>query len=73
MASGERGQGLEEGISQVAVAGNGEFGPTMVWNFPLAVTWKSSTPFGWPQVGRSCGVFGSKHLSIGHSTALLWP
>nr|XP_054762522.1 B9 domain-containing protein 1-like [Lytechinus pictus] len=41
--------GLEEGISQVCkknVYGNQYF----VWNFPLDVTFKSTNPYGWPQL-----------------------
>ncbi|XP_071493301.1 B9 domain-containing protein 1-like [Diadema antillarum] len=41
--------GLEEGISQVCkknVYGNQHF----IWNFPLDVTFKSTNPYGWPQL-----------------------
>ncbi|KAJ8037662.1 B9 domain-containing protein 1 [Holothuria leucospilota] len=41
--------GLEEGISQVCkrnTYGHRDF----VWNFPLEVTFKSTNPYGWPQL-----------------------
>ncbi|XP_066833852.1 B9 domain-containing protein 1 isoform X2 [Anser cygnoides] len=45
----ESGEGLEEGISQItsksAVAPT-----TLVWNFPIEITFKSTNPSGWPQI-----------------------
>ncbi|KAL4658394.1 B9 domain-containing protein 1 isoform X1 [Arapaima gigas] len=41
--------GLEEGISQISSQGHGtQCG--LVWNFPLEITFKSTNPFGWPQI-----------------------
>ena len=43
--------GQEEGISQIArKGGDGGEGPALVWNFPLDITFRSTCPFGWPQV-----------------------
>ncbi|XP_018620074.1 B9 domain-containing protein 1 isoform X1 [Scleropages formosus] len=44
--------GLEEGISQIACRGQGTQ-PALVWNFPLEITFKSTNPFGWPQIAVS--------------------
>ncbi|XP_066416862.1 B9 domain-containing protein 1 [Molothrus aeneus] len=41
--------GLEEGISQIA--SKSSVSPTtLVWNFPIDITFKSTNPFGWPQI-----------------------
>ncbi|RXN03478.1 B9 domain-containing 1 [Labeo rohita] len=40
--------GLEEGISQITSKGRGS--QSLVWNFPLDITFKSTNPFGWPQI-----------------------
>ncbi|KAK3925628.1 B9 domain-containing protein 1 [Frankliniella fusca] len=45
--------GLEEGISQVGRCSTDER-RIFVWNFPLEVTFKSTNPFGWPQLIISC-------------------
>lgn len=37
-------QGLEEGISQITSKGRGS--QSLVWNFPLDITFKSTNPFG---------------------------
>lgn len=37
-------QGLEEGISQITSKGRGSL--SLVWNFPLDITFKSTNPFG---------------------------
>lgn len=44
-----RPQGIEAGISQVA---NKEAGgnQTIVWNFPVDMTFRTTEPFGWPQL-----------------------
>ncbi|KAK3532502.1 hypothetical protein QTP86_018525 [Hemibagrus guttatus] len=41
--------GLEEGISQITSKGR-DSSQNLVWNFPLDITFKSTNPFGWPQV-----------------------
>ncbi|XP_067002744.1 B9 domain-containing protein 1 [Anabrus simplex] len=41
--------GLEEGISQIAKCSK-DARQMFVWNFPLDVTFKSTNPFGWPQL-----------------------
>uniref|UniRef100_A0A674HB22 B9 domain-containing protein 1 n=1 Tax=Taeniopygia guttata TaxID=59729 RepID=A0A674HB22_TAEGU len=42
-------QGLEEGISQIT--SKSSVSPTtLVWNFPIDITFKSTNPFGWPQI-----------------------
>ncbi|KFO77134.1 B9 domain-containing protein 1, partial [Cuculus canorus] len=41
--------GLEEGISQIS--SKSDVSPTtIVWNFPIDITFKSTNPFGWPQI-----------------------
>ncbi|XP_062359650.1 B9 domain-containing protein 1 [Cinclus cinclus] len=41
--------GLEEGISQIT--SKSSVSPTtLVWNFPIDITFKSTNPFGWPQI-----------------------
>ncbi|XP_071962262.1 B9 domain-containing protein 1-like [Antedon mediterranea] len=53
--------GLEEGVSQVSKKSQ-DGRQTFVWNFPLEVTFKSTNPFGWPQLVLSCygqDVFGT--------------
>ncbi|XP_051632843.1 B9 domain-containing protein 1 [Manacus candei] len=41
--------GLEEGISQIT--SKSDVSPTtLVWNFPIDITFKSTNPFGWPQI-----------------------
>ncbi|KAL5242348.1 hypothetical protein ACI65C_009758 [Semiaphis heraclei] len=41
--------GIEEGISQIAQKSQDER-QQVVWNFPLDVSFKSSNPYGWPQL-----------------------
>ncbi|XP_047000449.1 B9 domain-containing protein 1 isoform X2 [Schistocerca americana] len=41
--------GTEEGISQLSKRSNDER-QTCTWNFPLEITFKSTNPFGWPQL-----------------------
>ncbi|XP_026877994.2 B9 domain-containing protein 1 [Electrophorus electricus] len=41
--------GLEEGISQITSKGR-DSSRSLVWNFPLDITFKSTNPFGWPQI-----------------------
>ena len=42
-------QGLEWGVSQLSMKGtNGD--NTIVWNFPVDITFKSSNAHGWPKV-----------------------
>uniref|UniRef100_A0A8C4QPG2 B9 domain-containing protein 1 n=1 Tax=Eptatretus burgeri TaxID=7764 RepID=A0A8C4QPG2_EPTBU len=53
--------GLEEGISQISTKNQGSQ-ELLVWNFPLDVTFKSTNPFGWPQLVLSVygpDVFGN--------------
>ncbi|KAJ3223773.1 B9 domain-containing protein 1 [Chytriomyces hyalinus] len=53
--------GLEDGLTQMARAStsatfsqamysSGAFSRTCVWNFPIDVCFKSTNPFGWPQL-----------------------
>jgi len=42
--------GQEEGITQIARKDSDFGGQKVVWNFPLDVTFRSTCPFGWPQV-----------------------
>uniref|UniRef100_H2Y8E3 B9 domain-containing protein 1 n=1 Tax=Ciona savignyi TaxID=51511 RepID=H2Y8E3_CIOSA len=52
--------GLEEGISQITRRSRDER-QLFVWNFPLDITYKSTNPYGWPQLVVSCygpDVFG---------------
>jgi len=66
--------GIEEGISQITKKSNDER-QLFIWNFPLEITYKSTNPFGWPQIVISCyGTdmlgrdvvrgYGSTHLPI---------
>ncbi|XP_057313566.1 B9 domain-containing protein 1-like [Hydractinia symbiolongicarpus] len=53
--------GSEEGLSQITLKGN-DAKQLFLWNFPLDVTFKSTSPFGWPQLVISCygpDVFGT--------------
>ncbi|XP_015215859.1 B9 domain-containing protein 1 isoform X2 [Lepisosteus oculatus] len=45
----EGASGLEEGISQIASKSR-DSQQRCVWNFPLDITFKSTNPFGWPQI-----------------------
>lgn len=52
--------GSEEGLSQVTAKGSNN--QVFIWNFPLDITFKSTSPFGWPQLVISCygpDVFGT--------------
>ncbi|XP_024420567.1 B9 domain-containing protein 1 isoform X1 [Desmodus rotundus] len=53
--------GLEEGISQITSKSH-DVRHALVWNFPIDVTFKSTNPFGWPQIVLSVygpDVFGN--------------
>ncbi|XP_045680591.1 B9 domain-containing protein 1 isoform X2 [Phyllostomus hastatus] len=53
--------GLEEGISQITSKSH-DVRHSLVWNFPIDVTFKSTNPFGWPQIVLSVygpDVFGN--------------
>lgn len=53
--------GLEEGISQITSKSQ-DVRQTLVWNFPIDVTFKSTNPYGWPQIVLSVygpDVFGN--------------
>ncbi|XP_062444525.1 B9 domain-containing protein 1 [Rhea pennata] len=41
--------GLEEGISQITSKSDAA-NSTLVWNFPIDITFKSTNPSGWPQI-----------------------
>lgn len=41
--------GLEEGITQIA-SKSSQASHRLIWNFPLATTFKSTNPSGWPQL-----------------------
>ena len=43
--------GLSDGLSQSARRREGALDHRVVWNFPIDVTFRSTSPFGWPQVG----------------------
>lgn len=45
--------GLEEGISQITKKSCDER-QLFVWNFPLEIAYKSTNPYGWPQLVISC-------------------
>ncbi|KAM9046024.1 B9 domain-containing protein 1 isoform 2-T2 [Megaptera novaeangliae] len=54
-------QGLEEGISQITSKSQ-DARRALVWNFPIDVTFKSTNPYGWPQIVLSVygpDVFGN--------------
>jgi hypothetical protein len=42
-------QGIDSGFSQVAQKGSAG-DASVVWNFPIDVTFKSTNPFGWPRL-----------------------
>ncbi|XP_053707884.1 B9 domain-containing protein 1 isoform X2 [Synchiropus splendidus] len=53
--------GLEEGITQITCKGS-QTSHTLIWNFPLEITFKSTNPSGWPQLVLSVygpDVFGN--------------
>ncbi|XP_053424615.1 B9 domain-containing protein 1 isoform X1 [Nycticebus coucang] len=53
--------GLEEGISQITSKSQ-NVRRELVWNFPIDVTFKSTNPYGWPQIVLSVygpDVFGN--------------
>ncbi|XP_055432338.1 B9 domain-containing protein 1 isoform X2 [Bubalus kerabau] len=53
--------GLEEGISQITSKSQ-DARRVLVWNFPIDVTFKSTNPYGWPQIVLSVygpDVFGN--------------
>ncbi|XP_039703450.1 B9 domain-containing protein 1 isoform X2 [Pteropus medius] len=53
--------GLEEGISQITSKSQ-DMRQALVWNFPIDVTFKSTNPYGWPQIVLSVygpDVFGN--------------
>uniref|UniRef100_A0A8C5W5P0 B9 domain-containing protein 1 n=1 Tax=Microcebus murinus TaxID=30608 RepID=A0A8C5W5P0_MICMU len=53
--------GLEEGISQITSKSR-DACQALVWNFPIDITFKSTNPFGWPQIVLSVygpDVFGN--------------
>ena len=43
-------QGIDTGFSQVARKGSSSGDTSIVWNFPVDVTFKSTNPFGWPRL-----------------------
>ncbi|XP_030882371.1 B9 domain-containing protein 1 isoform X3 [Leptonychotes weddellii] len=54
-------KGLEEGISQITSKSQ-DVRRALVWNFPIDVTFKSTNPYGWPQIVLSVygpDVFGN--------------
>ena len=48
---------LEEGISQVTTATGGP-DSSFVFNFPVEISFRSTNPFGWPQMAFSVHSFG---------------
>jgi B9 domain-containing protein 1 len=42
--------GLSDGLSQSARRREGGTDHKVVWNFPVDVTFRSTSPYGWPQV-----------------------
>ena len=40
--------GQEEGISQISKSLSGN--EKSIWNFPLDITFRSTSPYGWPQI-----------------------
>ncbi|XP_017008990.3 B9 domain-containing protein 1 isoform X2 [Drosophila takahashii] len=49
--------GPQHGLTQLATNKRGHFNEPIVFNMPIEVTYKSTSPFGWPQILVS--VFGS--------------
>lgn len=45
-------QGLDTGLSQIAQRAGGQ-DTSVVWNFPIDVTFKSTNAFGWPRIALS--------------------
>lgn len=42
----------------------GELQPSVVWNFPIDIVYKSTNAFGWPRVVVAVSIFGPKMYSI---------
>mmetsp|Transcript_44179 Transcript_44179/g.140597 ORF Transcript_44179/g.140597 Transcript_44179/m.140597 type:complete len:205 (+) Transcript_44179:202-816(+) len=49
-------EGVEDGITQVTRKSPSNPDSNLVWNFPLDITYKSTNPFGWPQM--CLGIYG---------------
>jgi len=62
-------KGVEEGITQMSSSSGTsvEAWQVAVWNFPIDVTFRSTCPFGWPQIVVS--VYGND--AFGHSDKIL--
>uniref|UniRef100_A0A2K5MGS1 B9 domain-containing protein 1 n=1 Tax=Cercocebus atys TaxID=9531 RepID=A0A2K5MGS1_CERAT len=69
--------GLEEGISQITSKSQ-DVRQALVWNFPIDVTFKSTNPYGWPQIVLSVygpDVFGNdvvRGYGAVHVLTLTW-
>ncbi|EDV43076.1 uncharacterized protein Dana_GF18301 [Drosophila ananassae] len=59
--------GPQHGLTQLATNRSGHFNEPIVFNMPIEVTYKSTSPFGWPQILVS--VFG-RNGSQGRETLL---
>ncbi|KAH8316002.1 hypothetical protein KR074_004992 [Drosophila pseudoananassae] len=59
--------GPQHGLTQMATNRSGHFNEPIVFNMPIEVTYKSTSPFGWPQILVS--VFG-RNGSQGRETLL---
>jgi len=64
--------GPDTGLSQIARRGNSADG-SVIWNFPIDVTFKSTNPFGWPRIAISVyGVDGlGRDVVIGYGSLLI--
>ncbi|CAM9855069.1 unnamed protein product [Chrysoparadoxa australica] len=64
--------GLDTGLSQIARKSSGA-DTSIVWNFPIDLTLKSTNAFGWPRIAIS--VFGVDHLGrdvvVGYGSMLV--
>ncbi|KAH8295112.1 hypothetical protein KR018_007269 [Drosophila ironensis] len=59
--------GPQHGLTQLATNRSGHFNEPIVFNMPIEVTYKSTSPFGWPQILVS--VFGRNGI-LGRETLL---
>lgn len=64
--------GPDTGLSQIAHRGNSVNG-SVVWNFPIDVTFRSTNPFGWPRIAISIyGVDGlGRDVVVGYGSLLI--
>jgi B9 domain-containing protein 1 len=65
--------GLDTGLSQTACKSRSAFDDTIIWNFPIDVTFNSTNVFGWPRIAICVyGIdFLGRDVIRGYGSALL--